>query len=373
VKDIDRKFLESIHHTLGQRPDLAPAVERLAAQAQNKSMDDQTSPDAFEKFVKSFERNVNHLLDQSGLTLTPSIDSNIALLAKNNPRALRKCLDVAVNRTVGNSIPETREGDRIFAFCSFVLCHRRVPKDQPVFNDVLYKIKTTDEILDPLRVFVTDKEFVKLYVRATVGDQYNLPTLDVIRNVELIDTYSFPESCCIKPTHASGEIVIRRDGGLVDKEKIRNWFGLNYYLRLREANYRYLRPKVIVEPLLFGGQNFKDYKFFCFSDGPKAICAMTDVMDKTIRTGTFFDLNWNRLPIERRDFPNCPGELAPPDNLKEMLGVVTELSRAFGFVRIDLYSDGRTCLVGEITNNSGAATTPFQGQGEQILSKLIFD
>ena len=51
-------------------------------------------------------------------------------------------------------IPMNRCGDKFFSFVNFVIRHRRVPSNKHIFNDVLYKIKTTDEILDPLRVFV---------------------------------------------------------------------------------------------------------------------------------------------------------------------------------------------------------------------------
>ena len=50
------------------------------------------------------------------------------------------------------------------------------------YNDVLHRIKTSDDIIDPLRVFVSDKEYLKLYVRATLGDRYVVPTIDVIRS-----------------------------------------------------------------------------------------------------------------------------------------------------------------------------------------------
>ena len=88
------------------------------------------------------------------------------------------------------------------------------------FNDVLYRIKTTDEILDPLRVFVTDKEFVKLYVKAVIGDEYNVPTLAVLRSIDEVRAYSFPPQCCIKATHSCDKVIVRRDSGPIDYNKI---------------------------------------------------------------------------------------------------------------------------------------------------------
>ena len=66
-----------------------------------------------------------------------------------------------------------------------------------------FRVKTSDEIEDPLRRFVSDKELVKEYVRETIGEQYNVPTLAVLHTPAEVDAYEFPANCCIKPTHAS--------------------------------------------------------------------------------------------------------------------------------------------------------------------------
>ncbi len=65
--------------------------------------------------------------------------------------------------------PTTRLGDKIVSFLFFIAYMRRWPKKGFLFNDYLFQIKTSNEILDPLRIFVSDKEYVKLYVKATVG------------------------------------------------------------------------------------------------------------------------------------------------------------------------------------------------------------
>jgi len=71
-------------------------------------------------------------------------------------------------------IPNNRPFDHFVAFITFLRLHRRLPTNKLLFNDVLYRIKTTDKIIDPLRVFVSDKEFVKLYVKAVAGSRTGL-------------------------------------------------------------------------------------------------------------------------------------------------------------------------------------------------------
>ena len=50
---------------------------------------------------------------------------------------------------------------------------------------------------------------------------------------------------------------------------IKRWFSSNYYNRSREANYKLLKPKIIVEELLFNDENIKDYKFFVTKENLK--------------------------------------------------------------------------------------------------------
>ncbi len=140
-------------------------------------------------------------------------------------------------------MPETRWADKFIGFLKFIRSHKRLPTNKLIFNDYLYKIKTTDEILNPVRVFVSDKEFVKLYVKAKVGDEYNVPTIGILRSLDEVDTFEFPERCCIKPTHSSGHYIIRKNNELVDTGKIKSWFSVNYYTKTREANYRNLTKK----------------------------------------------------------------------------------------------------------------------------------
>ncbi|MGH8176622.1 MAG: ATP-grasp fold amidoligase family protein [Steroidobacter sp.] len=268
------------------------------------------------------------------------------------------------------SLPENRFGDRFVSRIRFVLRHRRLPCDATTYNDVIYRIKTTDEILDPLRVFVSDKEFVKLYVKAVVGDEYNVPTIGLIRSAEAVDTYDLPPDCCIKPTHASGLVILRRNGEPVDRQTIKSWFRVNYYLVGREANYKMLAPKVIVEPLIFESSELEDYKVFCLNGAPKII--QVDVDRHVEHKRKYFDADWNELDFSIK-YPKTDKTIARPANLSEMLSVAAALSRNFWFVRVDLYSDGAKLLVGEITHcpdNAGGRFIPLSA--EHIVSEHLF-
>jgi hypothetical protein len=274
-------------------------------------------------------------------------------------------------RRIKRFLPENRLGDRIYAYVLFVLDHGLRPKSQMLFNDVLYKIKTSDEILDPLRLLVSDKELLKLFVTAVVGDQFNVPTIDVIRDVSVVDDYEFPPRCCIKSTHGNMQIIFRLDGEPVDRELIKSWFSYNQYRNgNRGANYKTLRPKVIVEPLVFDRSSIEDYKVFCLNGVPKMI--QVDFDRSSGHKRRLFDCDWNPLDYSL-SIPNFPGDIPKPANLDLMLDLAKKLSARFGFVRIDLYSDGISCKVGEITNCHGGARRKFiPRDGEIGASMLIF-
>jgi len=245
-----------------------------------------------------------------------------------------------------------------------------MPSHKPLFNDVLYRIKTTNEIIDPLRVFVSDKEFVKLYVKAVAGDQFNVPTTKILSSIEEVRNYEFPSDCCIKPTHLSGKVILRRNNSPIDLEEIDKWLSSTFYRVNREANYKTLKPKVIVEPLLFDSDNLSDYKIFCFMGKPKLI--QVDMDRQTNHTRKFYGLDWNEMKFSL-GYPQSSIQLEKPQNLDKMLALASALSGRFGFVRVDLYSNGVECIVGEITNCHGNAWESFiPKSGELIASSMIF-
>lgn len=267
-------------------------------------------------------------------------------------------------------MPENRSGNNFISFINFLRVHRRLPTHKPLFNDTLYRIKTTDEIIDPLRVFVSDKEFVKLYVKAVAGDQFNVPTVKVLRTMEEVKNYQFPSDCCIKPTHLSGKVILRRRNSPINFEEIDRWLKRTYYHTTREANYKTLQRKVIVEPLVFDNDNICDYKIFCNNGKPKLI--QVDFDRYIDHTRKFYSPDWTEMPFSML-YPRSDRQLEKPQNLDKMLSLAGSLSSQFNFVRIDLYSNGEDCLVGEITNCPENATGSFIPKSAEIIaSNMIF-
>ena len=90
-------------------------------------------------------------------------------------RRLHDALDRAL-RPLSRRLPQTPVVDALYHRLLFIWKHGRLPRrDARLWNDVLFRVKTSDEILDPLRVFVTDKEFVRLMCVTSSGTATTYP------------------------------------------------------------------------------------------------------------------------------------------------------------------------------------------------------
>ncbi|MGE6571698.1 ATP-grasp fold amidoligase family protein [Psychrobacter namhaensis] len=273
-------------------------------------------------------------------------------------------------RTLHRILPYNETFDYALNYIKFLEDHKRFPCKKKIFNDYLYNIKNSNEILDPLRQFISDKYLLKSYVKSKVGDKYNVPTVAVFTSYEEMEEFKFPENCCIKPTNASQAVILRKNNEPINIEKTKEWFKLDYYKLTRERNYKYLKPMVIIEPLIFDSKDLMDYRFFCYNGKVKLICI--DIGKYSGYKRIFYDRNWKKQDFSLH-YPIYEGEINKPSNLNKMLEVAEILSSDFNFIRIDLYSDGINCLVGEITNCHAAASQSFIPlTSEKYASEIIF-
>ncbi len=275
---------------------------------------------------------------------------------------------------VAGRMPKNATGDRLAALIIFLVHQKRFPNfKKGGLNDAIYFIKTSDEILRPERTFNSDKELVKIYVSGRVGNQHNVPTLAVLHSIDEVQNYRFEPGSVLKPTHMSGEVIFFNGDKDLDIERIRKWFSVNYYNWTRERNYRLLTPKIIVEPLIFSGEQCDDYKIFCVNGEPKFILFATD--RKNNLQEAVFTTDWRRVSanfVTKRVKP-IPYEVDKPKNLDELLVVARELSRDFNFIRVDCYTDGETIYVGELTNTPGDTRSVFGSRAEEeAIANILF-
>ena len=268
------------------------------------------------------------------------------------------------------TLPCNQFGDAFFATVIHLLVHKRWPNNPELFSDYLWRMKAKGELYDPLRQLISDKELVKLYVKAIVGDSYNIPNYAVLGTEEELMAYDFPENCVIKPTHASGKVAIRLDDSPVDVNSIAAFFSLDLYKKSRQMNYRYLNPKIIVEALALGLHRPTDYRLFCYNGIPKFF--MLDSKDEKGRWQTFVDTDWRPCGF-RISLPPHKEPIERPDCLDEMLEIARNLAKPFGFIRIDFYTENSRFVIGELTNCHASGAARFATRAdEEAFSRALF-
>lgn len=273
-------------------------------------------------------------------------------------------------RALSYSMPKTEFGDFIFSWIKFVRVHQRFPsRRRLMFNDQLFYSKLAPEILNPLRSYSTDKEFFKKLVGSEIGTNFVVPSLAVLRTDAEIDAFDFPDSFCAKPTHMSGEVAIVRDG-MPDRDRMKRWLRMNHYLVSRERNYKYLTPKVIVEPLIFDQDDITDFRIFCYRGKPRLICL--DVGKYTQYTRAFFTTDWGKQDYSL-GYPLHENVIERPKCLDAMLDVAAVLSRDLDFVRVDFYTNGEHFYLGELTHSHASAAQRFiPVSAETRASEMVF-
>lgn len=235
-------------------------------------------------------------------------------------------------------------------------------------------MKIDGTLLDPIRQFISDKEYVKSYVASIVGWQHTIKTYRVLHSSVEVDGLKldcFP--CVLKPTHLSGPAMFMTDPKQsLNRELLKSWFEIDHYENSREQNYKYLRPKVLIEEFFSedGKTVPSDYKFLCFNGVPKIIQVDADRYGDHVQS--FYDLSWNRLRFNvgyHEAIENEPRPVA----LDDMLDIASLLSSPFSFIRVDMYCNDQDVRVGELTNCPHSAGRKFDPPESEFMLGELFE
>lgn len=229
---------------------------------------------------------------------------------------------------------------------------------------------------------LTDKQHFKDWLKAEGLEDLIVPTVGVYGGIEQIVTAKLGGNLAIKPTHASGKILIKHDfnGNFHPKELslLQDWLSCDYYLLSREPNYFGLDKKILVEELLFTDQRMLpcDYKFFC--GGGRVFLIQVDVGRFVEHRRSLFTREWQRLPYSL-NYPASETSLDAPTVLQEMIEHAEHISRNFQFCRVDLYvAAGDRIKAGEITffpGNGFEGFSPREGDAYcgSLFRKAVTD
>ena len=254
----------------------------------------------------------------------------------------------------------------------FLEVHKRLPiRPNALFNDFLFRLKAGSELESPLRTFITDKEFAKLYVEKKLGAGTTPATLCVLRTREEVDIYlpaTYP--VVIKPTHSSGSFVFVFSECDYHKAipNIKYWLKEDYFPCGLEKNYVKLEKKIIVEGHI--DDTFAiEGSVHCLSGEPKVIT----LIDRKTKERQSFDTNKSPLGVSL-GYPLKEFEVKDWGFLNSLLRSARSLSEEFSYIRVDFYTDGEQILFGELTNLPAGGLGQFSpAGGEKKFSEVFFN
>lgn len=231
-------------------------------------------------------------------------------------------------------------------------------KNPQLFTEKMQWAKIYDH--NPLYTELVDKYKAKKYAADIIGEEHIIPTLGIWDKIDDIDFDSLPNEFVLKCTHDSGGIVICKDKNSFNaeeaKETLNFFYNRNYYLFHREWPYKNVPHRILAEKYMVdeSGDQLKDYKFWCFDGEPKIMFVVTDRYTDSENKYDYFDMDFNRLELRKKGYPNYDGEIKKPDSFEEMKDTVRKLAKGFAHVRIDLYDINGKIYFGEFTFTDAA-------------------
>lgn len=237
--------------------------------------------------------------------------------------------------------------------------------DNPkTLNEKMQWLKLNDRT--PLHTQCADKYACRDYIIEKVGRQYLVPLVFETQDPKDINLSNLPGyPVVVKTNHGCGGITIIRNKNNVNYKKLQKelvkQLRNNYYYSSKEWQYKHIQPRILVEKLLLceNGKIPNDYKFHCFHGEPKVVYVSIDREGKNKRN--IYSVAWEPLMFtwapRGKDTTNIRGEeIPPPDNYATMLALARQLSKAFRYVRVDLYNVDGKIYCGEMTFHHGSGT-----------------
>lgn len=288
---------------------------------------------------------------------------SLILKSIKNPR---KAIRVFLNRVLSRYAFLIKD-DKKYLSLKWKLCmDYPLNLDNPTsFSEKLQWLKLYNH--NPLYTTLVDKVAVKDYVAGILGQEYIIPTLGVYDRPEDIDWDALPSKFVLKCTNDSASVVICKDKGTLDKNKVIRKFKEclkhNYFYQGREWPYKNVPRRIIAEKYIEpspGMNDLPDYKFFCFDGKVKAMFIATDRQTPGEKVKfDFFDANFNHLPF-RQGHDHAKVTPSKPENFELMKVASEKLSRGIPHARIDFYDLGDRVLFGEVTLFHFGGVTPFE-------------
>lgn len=245
------------------------------------------------------------------------------------------------------------------------------------FNEkICYRRLHPEPVFSPL----SDKLEVRHYVSRTIGDEYLLPLYPVSSPLARAEYEALPERFVLKGNHGSGYNLVVHDKQDYAFEDVRAltdyWLGSNFYLASRELHYRDIRPQLMCEKMLLDEQGGipKDYKFYCFrppGQAPRVFIEVTHDRFTDFHVD-YYDTDWQLMDVVETHF-TANRRIEKPAGLDRAVELALDLSRGFGFARVDFYLVGGAIYFGEITFTPTGGLKHFRSPAHDRAWGALFD
>jgi hypothetical protein len=220
---------------------------------------------------------------------------------------------------------------------------------------------------------LVDKIVAKEIMANRFGADFIIPTLAVFDNEVEVDFASLPYPCVIKANNGSGMHVFLAEQPENEKKirrTLRRILQYKHFAVTEEWAYSQVKPRLLVEPLINGGEHgLVDYKFQTFNG--KVFAIQVDLDRYTNHRRCLMSPTWEKMPVVMT-FPFCFDEIEKPSRLQDMLHYAERIGEGFSYVRVDLYEINGTVKFGETTfyPGGGLLETFDPPEFEQLLGDL---
>ncbi len=246
-------------------------------------------------------------------------------------------------------------------------------KDPKTFNEKIQWLKIYYYPFNELAIRMTDKVEIHSVVKELNVDIKMPKILFEASKPEGIPWDELPNSFVLKCNHGCAYNIVCKDKMLIDRKKaelkIKRWLKEDFGLFNVEPHYSRINRKVFAEEYL--GDELIDYKFFCFNGEPRFLYVSKDLAHDSIAKMSFFDLNWQKLPLIRNDYESLD-EAKKPICFDKLVAFSKQLSSNFPFVRVDFYVINDEPILSEMTFTPSAGMMPinplqFDNEGGDLL------
>lgn len=246
--------------------------------------------------------------------------------------------------------------------------------DPQTFNEKIMWLKLFET--SELKKECTDKYLAREYVHALNLSDHLIPLYQVASQAAEISFDQLPNRFVLKCTHGSGFNLICQNKRQLDKtatmKQLMEWMNTDFPLANCEPHYTKIKPRILAEHFI-GAENGRvpmDYKIHCFHGEPQVIGLATDRF--TAKQICLVTPEWEPLSYVKNEIPSVEPPLEKPQQLDAMLAMARKLSKAFTYVRVDLYCIEDKIYFGELTFTPEASMAVNLSEFADIeLGKLL--